>query len=55
MTVFNISVTIDAEITVEADNEREARETAENEAYSLSNGEVNIDSVDILSVEEFDD
>lgn len=55
MKTFLVQVLIDAEVTVEAENEQEAREQAASEVHFLSNGEVDISDVDIVSVEEFDD
>lgn len=48
---FMVSLTVDIDISVDAENEAQAREFAENEAYSLGD----VSSVDILLVEESDD
>lgn len=50
MKTFTVSVTVDLEISVEAEDEREARESAENEAYSLGD----VSHVDVVCVEEAD-
>ena len=48
---FVVSVVIDVDICVEAENETEARELAQNEAYGLGD----VSNVDIMNVEEADD
>lgn len=54
MKTFLVSVIIDAEVSVEAENETEAREIAENEVHSSSNGEIMVSDVEVVGVEEFD-
>lgn len=51
MKTFMVSVTLDIDIPVEAENEAQAREFAQNEAYSLGD----VSSVDVQFVEEFED